>query len=115
MKKNFFYFKSACALEFDKVMRRVSEYAVCPPNKERIAKLLPEYDAACAATLLAQTEAARKLLTYKPSVPLVPVEEALFASLQKTEKQISLSADEIRQVGRLLKVNADLVHYYEDK
>ena len=43
MKKNFFYFKSACALEFNKVMQRVAQYAICPANRIRIAELLPEY------------------------------------------------------------------------
>ena len=115
MKKNFFYFKSACALEFNKVMQRVAQYAVCSPNRARIAELLPEYDAPCAQTLLAQTEAARTLLAYKPNVPLVPVEENLLSSLSKTAKQISLSAEEICNVGQLLKANSELVHYYEDK
>lgn len=115
MKKNFFYFKSACALEFNKVMQKVADCAVCPPNKERIAKLLPKYDAPCASTLLSQTEAARKLLVYKPSVPLISVDENLFISLQKTEKQMSLTAEEIQDVGRLLHANAALKHYYEDK
>ncbi len=115
MKKNFFYYKSACALEFDKVMQRVSQYALCPPNKERLQKLLPEYDAPCAATLLAQTEAARTLLAYKPNVPLPMMEQSVYDSLQKTEKQLSLSSDEIRQVGRLLHGNAELLQYYQDK
>lgn len=115
MKKNFFYFKSACALEFNKVMQRVAQYAICPPNKSSISELLPEYDAACAQTLLSQTEAARMLLAYKPNVPLVPVEENLLVSLTKTAKEISLSAEEICNVGRLLRTNNELIHYYEDK
>ncbi len=115
MKKNFFYFKSACALEFNKVMQRVAQYALCPPNKEKIAQLLPEYDAPCAHVLLQQTEAARTLLSYKPNVPLVAMEDSLLHSLSKTEKQIPLSADEIRHVGRLLRANGELRHYYEDK
>ena len=96
MKKNFFYFKSACALEFNKVMQRVAQYAICPPNKSSISELLPEYDAACAQTLLSQTEAARMLLAYKPNVPLVPVEENLLVSLTKTAKEISLSVSQNR-------------------
>ncbi len=115
MKKNFFYFKSACALEFNKVMQKVAQYAVCPPNKEKITHMLPEYDAPCVQTLLSQTAAARKLLTYKPKVPLIPLDSDLPESLIKTEKKISLSADEIQQVGRLLQANEELSRYYEDK
>ncbi len=115
MKKNFFYFKSAQALEFPKVMQKVAAYALCPINKERLLSLLPEYDSACAATLLSHTEAARKLLIYKPSVPLFAMEEFVLFSLQKTQKQISLSADEIREVGRLLRSNQELFNYYDDK
>lgn len=115
MKKNFFYFKSACALEFNKVMQRVAQYALCPTNRKMIGELLPEYDAPCAQTLLMQTDAARTLLTYKPNVPLLPVEESLPVSLDKTAKQISLTAEEIRDVGRMLAACRDLLHYYEDK
>ncbi len=115
MKKNFFYFKSACALELNKVMQRVAQYAICPPNKKLISELLPEYDAPCAQTLLKQTDAARTLLTYKPGVPLLPLEDKLFVSLEKTLKQIPLSAEEIWDVGRLLKANGDLLRYYQDK
>ncbi len=115
MKKNFFYFKSVQALEFPKVMQKVAAYALCPINKERLSSLLPEYDAACANTLLTHTEAARKLLIYKPNVPLFAMEESTFSSLQKSQKQISLSADEIREVGRLLRSNRDLRDYYDDK
>lgn len=115
MKKNFFYFKSTGALEFPKVMQKIASYAVCTTNKERLSNLLPEYDAPCAATLLSQTEAARKLLTYKPNVPLFDMEKSILVSLQKTQKQISLSADEILQVGRLLRSNRELFSYYNDK
>lgn len=115
MKKNFFYFKSAQALEFPKVMQKVASYALCPKNREQLSSLLPEYDAPCAATLLSHTEAARKLLIYKPNVPLFAMEESILLSLQKTQKQISLSADEILKVGRLLRSNQELIDYYKDK
>ncbi|MBQ6947039.1 MAG: endonuclease MutS2 [Clostridia bacterium] len=115
MKKNFFYFKSACALEFNKVMQRVAQYAICPANRIRIAELLPEYDAPCVQTLLMHTEAARTLLTYKPNIPLVSVEETLLESLERTAKQISLTAEEIQDIGRMLGSCRDLLHYYEDK
>ena len=115
MKKNFFYFKSVQALEFPKVMQKVASYALCPINKERLSSLVPEYDVACANTLLTHTEAARKLLLYKPNVPMFEMDESIFSSLQKSQKQISLSADEIRGIGRLLRSNCDLRDYYDDK
>lgn len=115
MKKNFFYFKSTRALEFDKVMARVSSFAICPPNRQRIAELLPEYDAPCAMTLLSQCEAARTLLNLKPGVPLAALDETVPTALAKTGKQIALSVDEIRQIGKLLSAAAGLRQYYYDK
>lgn len=115
MKKDFFYSKSSSALEFDKVMKKLAEFAATEQAKAYFNELLPLYDAPCVQTLMAQCLAAQTLLSYKPSFPMQAPGEEIKASLLKTEKDISLSAEQILEIGRLLSTAGRLRAYYEDK
>ena len=115
MKKDFFYSKSAAALEFGKVAARVAQYAAGGEAKRTLCGLLPVEEESRVPLLYERCSAAEKLLTYKPSFPLAPVNEGVTDALGKTEKEIPLSAEEIRMAGDLLRVAQDLDKYYRDK
>ncbi len=115
MRKDFFYSKSAAALEFDKVAARVAAHAVGAGAKRRLAALLPTAEESEANVLYDECAAAQKLLIYKPSFPLAPVSESVAEALTKTEKEIPLSAEEIRMAGDLLRVSQELTKYYNEK
>ncbi len=111
----FFYKKSAAALEFDKVMEILASFAVCPETKEKIKATLPLYDGGCVRLLLSQTNAALQLVKRNASIPITPLSADMLRYLEKGDKGISLSADELISVGKLLVAAKELVSFFDDK
>lgn len=111
----FFYKKSAAALEFDKVMEILSTYAVCAETKEKIKAFLPLYDGGCVRLLLSQTNAALNLVKRNASIPIAPLSADMLHYLAKGDKGLSLSADELISVGKLLVAAKDMQAFFNDK
>ncbi|MDY2850839.1 MAG: endonuclease MutS2 [Candidatus Borkfalkiaceae bacterium] len=94
--------KVLLTLEYDKVMRSVSEYAVLGVSKEKIKNSVPENDFLSAEISLDTTAEADALL-YKYAVSGVDFFDEITDELDRAKKGATLSCSELLRVMRLLR------------
>ena len=94
--------KSLKKLELDKVLELLAEQAACPAAKERCRQTVPLTDADEIRTLQEQTSAACKLISLKGTPGLAGARD-VGASLARAQRGGVLSAEELLQIGGVLK------------
>ncbi len=105
--------KSIKTLEFDKILRLLSGFAVMEPTKEAILLLCPETDINKVNAL--QDETADALtLSVKKGAPAIYVSEDVRPALARAEMAGVLSIRDILNVGRVLKTARGFKSYADE-
>ena len=102
--------KSLKKLELDKVLELLAEQAACPAAKERCRQTVPLTDADEIRTLQEQTSAACKLISLKGTPGLAGARD-VGASLARAQRGGVLSAEELLQIGGVLKCARQVKNY----
>ncbi len=106
--------KTLYTLEYDKILNRVSEYAVNEVSQEKINEILPTSDYAYAVKQLRETDDAMVMLLKYGSPQIARVK-----SVENTVKRLklggTLSMGELLNVASVFKGADNLKKYYSDK
>ncbi len=105
--------KNLKVLEYNKILKLLSEKAVCTLTKEKALSLKPVTDRREIETLLSETDEALKFSQRHREIPLSPLSD-ITAVLKRAEIGSVLSCKEIRSVGRVLRVSRLLKSYLSD-
>lgn len=102
-------------LEYDKILRKLADKAVCPASKEKIAELFPTTDINEAKRLLGETEEAERYMAKHFEPPIIPLND-IVPALKRAEIGAVLSCKELLDTARVLRVARQLKKYIsEDK
>lgn len=97
-------------LEYPKILKRLSERAVCPATAKRILSLTPVTDRREAERLIEETDEAVRYLVKHPDVPLQPLSD-IEMLLKRVEVGAVLSCKELLNVGHLLRISRKLKQF----
>lgn len=100
-------------LEFDKILERISEYAITDAARSRIKNLVPSADPDQINAWMSETTEARIMLERNSSVPL-PALENFVEILGRLNKGIVLSPGELDECRRLLESVKRMQKYMDD-
>lgn len=102
-------------LEYDKILKRLSEKAICPATAEAALALRPVTSLDEARELLAQTAEAERYMLKHPELPIIPLND-IKGALKRAEIGAVLSCKELLDIARVLRVARLLKKYMtEDK
>lgn len=105
--------KNLKVLEYHKILKLLSEKAVCALTKEKSLALKPSCDRREIETLLEETDEALRFSQRHREIPLSPLSD-ITAVIKRAEIGSVLSCKEIRSVGRVLRVSRLLKNYMAD-
>ncbi|MBQ2942069.1 MAG: endonuclease MutS2 [Clostridia bacterium] len=97
-------------LEYDKILKMLSEKAVCAKTKENALNLRPTTDRIEAERLLAQADEAFRFTVKHQEAPIAPLTD-IVPTLKRAEVGACLSCREIKNVGHVLRVTRLLKAY----
>ncbi len=100
-------------LEYDKILKKLSEKAVCGKTKELILSLKPETNRIEAERLLAQTDEAFRFTVKHMEAPISPLSDVV-PILKRAEVGACLSCREIKNIGHALRVTRLLKAYMQN-
>lgn len=100
-------------LEYDKILKRLSEKAVCPLTAEKILKLTPTCVLYEAEGLLAETDEAERFMAKHSEPPIIPLND-ISSALKRAEVGAVLSCKELLDVARVIRVARLLKKYVDD-
>lgn len=97
-------------LEYDKILKMLSEKAVCISTKNKILELTPETEFEKIEIMLNETDEALRYTVKHSDVPIIPLND-----IEKTLKRVKigavLSCKELLDIARVLKVTRILKKY----
>ena len=100
-------------LEYDKILKKLSEKAVCSKTKELILSLKPESNRIEAERLLSQTDEAFRYTVKHMEAPISPLSDVI-PILKRAEVGACLSCREIKNIGHTLRVTRLLKAYMQN-
>ena len=99
-------------LELDKILARLSDFAVMAETREKLASLKPYTDIEKARTALSETDEARSLSVRHGRPPLVPLTSP-GAALRRTKIGASLSPGELLSAAHVLRISRLTKAYFD--
>lgn len=99
-------------LELDKILARLSDFAVMAETREKLASLKPYTDIEKARTALSETDEARSLSVRHGRPPLVPLTSP-GAALRRTKIGASLSPGELLAAAHVLRISRLTKAYFD--
>lgn len=99
-------------LEYDKILKRLSDKAVCPATAEKIKSLKPTDEIYEAKRLLEQTDEAERYMAKHLEPPIIPLND-IASALKRAEVGAVLSCKELLDVARVLRVARQVKKYME--
>ncbi len=105
--------KNLKVLEYNKILKLLSEKAVCSLTKEKALSLKPSVNKREVETLLEETDEALKFSQRHREIPLSPLTD-ITGTVKRAEIGSVLSCKEIRSVGHVLRISRLLKNYIED-
>ncbi len=99
-------------LEFDKIIQRLAEGAVCAPTRERCLGLEPSDDIYEITRLIEQTTEAESLIIKKGAPPISPIKSAKAAALRAAAGGV-LTMGDLLTVAHCLRIARALIGYLE--
>lgn len=107
--------RNLLVLEYDKILKRLSEKAICSATAEAALALRPVTVLDEARYLLAQTAEAERYMLKHPELPIIPLND-IKGALKRAEIGAVLSCKELLDIARVLRVARLLKKYMtEDK
>lgn len=106
--------RSKTILEYDKIINKVSSYAVTARAKEILLSYEPKTDPVVISRLLDETEQALELLVFK-GAPSFSAPDGVLESADRAEKGATLTMVELLNVASLLRAVASVRKYPEGK
>lgn len=101
-------------LEFNKILQKLSEGAVCASTVSRCLKLRPTADIYEARNLLKQTTEAESLLLKKGAPPLSPIKNAAGAAMRAASGGV-LSMGDLLCIAHTLRIARALIGYLSEE
>lgn len=102
------------ALEFDKIIQRIKEFAISALGRKLISELQPSDHIDRIRNQLAETSEAKAILMKTSAVPLQDL-VGIETIIEKLGKGMSLQAEELANVSKLLKSTKKMKRFMEDK
>ncbi len=113
-KKNFYYKKSLCALEFDKVLEILSTYASVSKTSKTIKNILPLYDSGCVIRQQTEVSQAKSMLSLNQRLPLGDISDDIDLYIGKAVKGITLTPSDLMALAKLMQISINMSHYHAD-
>ncbi len=110
----FYYKKSIAALEFDKVLDILAQYAAIDQTRRIIHNLIPVYDSGCVVRMQKEVSEARNMLALNISVPLDGLDADTELIIGRAVKGITLTAKDLMHLCRLMHMSARMNRYMSD-
>lgn len=100
-------------LEYDKILKKLADKAVCPATKERASALRPVTDISEAKRLLGETGEAERYMAKHFEPPIIPLND-ISPALKRAEIGAVLSCKELLDTARVLRVARGLKKYISE-
>lgn len=97
-------------LEFNKILSRISDIAVCKDAKKTVLEISPSNDYEKVLSLQAETAEASSMIAMFGNIPIAPV-NPLSDSVKRAEIGGVLSARELINIGSVLRVSRQILSY----
>lgn len=98
-------------LEYEKVIRALSEHTVSKLGREKASKLFPTNDEDLIREQLEETEDANRLLRLKGGIPVATFDD-IRPHLKRVRIQGTLNGQEIAQIGRILRTLKEIKQFF---